>query len=73
MIEIKSLISNEHENCTNSSIINQTLYCIMVAKMSNTNCINYELDHKLMLTWTFISPVTWFTTLEAVVAVTRAA
>lgn len=41
----------------------------MVAKMSNTNCINYE----LMLTWTFISPVTWFTTLEAVVAITRAA
>lgn len=69
MIEIKSLISNEHENCTNSSIINQTLYRIMVAKMSNTNCINYE----LMLTWTFISPVTWFTTLEAVVAITRAA
>lgn len=68
MIEIKSLIANEHENCTNSSIINQTLYRIMVAKMSNTNCINYE----LMLTWTFISPVTWFTTLEAVVAITRA-
>lgn len=45
----------------------------MVAKVSKTNCKNYELDHKLMLTWTFISPVTWFTTLEAVVAITRAA
>lgn len=45
----------------------------MVAKVSKTNCKNYELDHKLMLTWTFISPVTWFTTLEAVVAITCAA
>lgn len=38
-----------------------------------TNCINNTLDHKLVLTWTFVRPMTRFTTLEAVVAITRTA
>lgn len=57
----------------NMKIVQSYIRLSNISWSIKTNCINNTLDHKLVLTWTFVRPMTRFTTLEAVVAITRAA
>lgn len=57
----------------NMKIVQSYIRLSTISWTIKTNCINNTLDHKLVLTWTFVRPVTRFTTLEAVVAITRTA
>lgn len=57
----------------NMKIVQSYIRLSTISWSIKTNCINNTLDHKLVLTWTFVCPMTRFTTLEAVVAITRTA
>lgn len=57
----------------NMKIVQSYIRLSTISWTIKTNCINNRLDHKLVLTWTFVRPMTRFTTLEAVVAITRTA
>lgn len=57
----------------NMKIVQSDIRLSTISWSIKTNCINNTLDHKLVLTWTFVRPMTRFTTLEAVVAITRTA
>lgn len=54
----------------NMKIVQSYIRLSIISWSIKTNCINNKLDHKLVLTWTFVRPMTRFTTLEAVVAIT---
>lgn len=53
----------------NMKIVQSYIRLSNISWSIKTNCIN----NKLVLTWTFVRPMTRFTTLEAVVAITRTA
>lgn len=57
----------------NMKIVQSYIRLSIISWSIKTNCINNKPDHKLVLTWTFVRPMTRFTTLEAVVAITRTA
>lgn len=57
----------------NMKIVQSYIRLSTISWSIKTNCIKNKLDHKLVLTWTFVRPMTRFTTLEAVVAITRTA
>lgn len=57
----------------NMKIVQSYIRLSIISWSIKTNCINNKLDHKLVLTWTFVRPMTRFTTLETVVAITRTA